>query len=122
MIDAGFGANYDIEAEWKSNNGILESLSGVSEITADICVTSRMTEDKDMVLIMELFDEDNNIVAMDAISVKAKSNETVVPEDILKISDLSNITEDYTLKIFIWDNIISMKSLNKHIVFGESYK
>ena len=69
---------------------------------------------------MELFDEDNNIVGMDAIRLTASGNDTTCSEEALEISNLSGVTDEYKLKIFIWDSVVSMKTLKDAIVYGEN--
>lgn len=116
LIAGGFGENYSVDVIWGNDEG----LAGAEEITASVTVNSNMSNDKNMVLVMELFDEDNNIVGMDAIRLTASGNDTTCSEEDLAIKNLSGVTDEYKLKIFIWDSIVSMKSVKDAIVYGEN--
>lgn len=119
LIEAGFGANYSVDVLWTDGLDGITSLNGVSKIQADISIASQMSDSRDMVLIMEVFDEDNNIVGMDALSVTAVANQTTYPEKSLTVGSLSGVTDEYTVKIFIWDSIAGMKKIKNAVVFGE---
>ena len=119
LIEAGFGANYSVDVLWTDGLDGITSLNGVSKIQADISIASQMSDSRDMVLIMEVFDEDNNIVGMDALSVTAVANQTTYPEKSLMVGSLSGVTDEYTVKIFIWDSIAGMKKIKNAVVFGE---
>lgn len=116
LIDGGFGENYSVDVIWGNDEGLADA----EKITASVTVNSNMSDNQNMVLVMELFDENNNIVGMDAISFTASGNDTTCPEEGLEIKNLSGVTDEYKLKIFIWDSVVSMKKLKDAIVYCEN--
>jgi len=119
LILGGFGESFSVDVSWTDGTNELISLENIQKIQASVSVTSQLTNNQDMVLVMEIFDENNNIVGMDAVNLTAVSNQTSYPQEDLIIDNLSGMNEQHTVKMFIWDNLVSMKKLQDAVVYGE---
>lgn len=93
----------DVSVIWTDGSAVLESLTGVETISADVTIDSRADEATTAFVSVALYDKYGSLVKMGLDTVSFAANETG-KGSVIELTELSGLTEDYTLKLFVWDS------------------
>ncbi len=93
----------DVSVTWTDGSAVLESLTGVETVSADITIDSRSDKATTAYVSVALYDKYGSLVKMGLDTVSFEANETG-KGTVIELTELSGLTEDYTLKLFVWDS------------------
>ncbi|MBO5059475.1 MAG: hypothetical protein J6C82_00995 [Clostridia bacterium] len=115
LEELGFGYEFEFDASFTSGGVKAETLAGITELTAEVTLTSNTDKGLSGLVIYALYDEKG---ATQAIRFARIETEAQTSADIsMTLTGLSGITADYNAKVMLWDNSYSMNVLNNFVSF-----
>ena len=102
----GFHRSYEADVIFGA-----QSLEGVGSISADVTFNSYNKIEKNGVAIMILYDASGMSIGMTAEPIKTGETKT------LSLNNLSGVTDDYNVKVMIWNDALNMNVITKAVSF-----
>lgn len=109
----GFNHEYELSASFTAGGGAITSLEGVTEVTAEVTLTSNVNEGLSGLVIFIAQDENKATKGINfvRISTAAKSSKT----ETVTITGLSGMTAGGNLKVMLWDDSYHMNVLSNFV-------
>ena len=92
-----------VSVVWSDGAQILEGFTGIEAISADITIDSLKNSESTALVAVALYDENGNLVKIGTDTLTFAAGEKGKSTNI-ELSELKGLNEDYSLKLFVWDN------------------